>query len=101
MGNDRQKKAKKDLFGTHTGYLFTTFYHPYVCEMIRRLNQGGITELLQWPMQPASPGDVAPDASLEKGLDYFGTYYGVDPYKNVVAQPYPEETLDLTNEGST
>jgi len=83
-----------------TDYEFQVFYHPYVCEAIRRLNRYGIDGLLHWPTE-AQPNDPKQPIVLESDFSFDGTYQPRKTGTGVVMQPYPIETLDFSSEGST
>jgi len=74
----------------YTYYTFTTFYHPYVCDFIRRLNRGGIDELLLWS-PPDSANPTGP-TQLDTNLEFFQPTY--QPL--AVDGQYPQEFVDFT-----
>ncbi|HEX6839129.1 MAG TPA: neuraminidase-like domain-containing protein, partial [Polyangia bacterium] len=67
---------------------FHTFYHPYVCDFLKRLAQYGIDGLLRWDQPPAP---LAPQPLQLLGADDFAKNYR--PNQLVVATPYP--TLEV------
>ncbi len=84
-------------------YAFEVFYHPYACEAMQRLEQGGIDALMAWPLLPA-PNHTPPrpvDFGREGGDFSFKNRYDPDPKAEVVKTPYPQELFDLATEGST
>jgi peptidoglycan hydrolase-like protein with peptidoglycan-binding domain len=66
-------------------YLFETFYHPYVCDMISRLNRHGVPWLLRRDTQKSSH-------------TFFSALYS--PVKDVVKKPYPREDVDFVYGGA-
>lgn len=76
-----------------TEFLYRPFYHPYVCNFIRALKQGGIDQLLKWP-QPGDP--LWPPLQLLSS-DYFQASY--DP-QYIVSTPYPQDDVDFNADGA-
>ncbi|MBI4488142.1 MAG: hypothetical protein HY694_03575 [Deltaproteobacteria bacterium] len=68
------------------GYLFHTFYPPYVCEFLKQLNRYGIDGLLQRPIQLLHSPD-----------DFFDDAYDPQP---AVLQPNPIEDVDVSAGGA-
>jgi hypothetical protein len=76
-----------------TEFLYRPFYHPYVCNFVRALKQGGIDQLLKWP-QPGDP--LGPPLQLLSN-DYFAGSYEPQP---TVAAPYPQDNVDFNPDGA-
>jgi peptidoglycan hydrolase-like protein with peptidoglycan-binding domain len=66
-------------------YLFETFYHPYVCDMIGRLNRFGIDRLLDRSTQ-------------ENSATFFMSRYS--PVSKTVKYPYPLDDVDFRYGGA-
>lgn len=83
-------------------YQFVTFYHPWVCQAIRRMNDGGVRALLGWPMEPDLTTALPPSSMTSMGapgtLDLKANAFHDDylPNSNYVEQPYPEFLLDFS-----
>ncbi len=79
------------VFRTERRFLFETFYHPYVCELLRQLRRDGMDGLLQRPNQLLSGGffesDYKPTDLVIKG----------DPVKKDL---YPRNDVDFRFGGS-
>ncbi len=73
-------------------YRFQTFYHPYVCPLLRELHRNGIDGLLQRPAQITPEQFLVPPQAFN-----FNITYQPEP---VVAQPYPVEDVDFSNSGA-
>ncbi len=73
-------------------YRFQTFYHPYVCPLLRELNRNGIDGLLQRPAQITPEQFLVPPQAF-----HFNITYQPEP---VVAQPYPVEDVDFSSSGA-
>lgn len=74
-------------------YRFETFYHPYLCELIKVLNRYGIDGLLN--PDPASP--------LRRQLerqDYFKEYYDPDALVDTHDTHYPVDDYDFSPGGA-
>jgi len=71
-------------------YRFRTFYHPYVCEFIRRLGRDGIEGLLRW--SSGSETAVQLLAKTDVDDDYEPTKYVYDPF--------PIENVDFSFSGA-
>jgi len=85
------------LVSPHPRYRFETFYHPYLCEAVKRLNRQGVADLLGWPIEPAAadrPVDLKASFSFAAADQYAPDSDAVDPR-------YPIETLDFSAEGTT
>lgn len=67
-------------------YLFQTFYHPYVCSYIKRLNTKGIDDLYTEEVQQMGYNQIF------SSVKYDPTAY--------VLQPYPVEDLDFSFGGA-
>ncbi|MDC0742546.1 Tc toxin subunit A-related protein [Polyangium mundeleinium] len=77
--------------GTIQGfYRFHTFYHPYVCDFIRRLERGGIDGLLRWDTPISTSIQLAENDTLE--ADYNPTL--------IVGAPFPIENVDFSFGGA-
>jgi len=74
-------------------WTFETFYHPYVCEFIKRLNHDGVEGLLRWSRQ--NDPKTTPVQLLEQ-RDFFQPTY----VPQVVEQPYPREDVDFSPTGA-
>lgn len=73
-------------FPRRGGYLFTGFYHPYLCDFVAAFNRDGLDGLLGW-----SGGSSV--QTLHGDDDWFATTYR--PVSGVVATPLPTETVDF------
>jgi hypothetical protein len=71
-------------------YRFFTFYHPYVCDFIRRLEQYGVDGLLRWSGTPTAPGS----AQLLSSERFVPEYKPTTKPKTMVVQPYPKDDVD-------
>ncbi len=84
------KDSMLPMYQTEKHYLFETFYHPHVCELIKHLNRDGIDGLLQRRNQ----------------LELFDKKFFADDYKpvkvpdEVVEQPYPIDDVDFLHGGA-
>jgi hypothetical protein len=103
--SSRSSRDHNVFVPTDLQFGFEVFYHPRVCEAIRRLNQGGIDALLQWPMEPdpkvpTKPIDLAGD---DETKNFFQRDYNPNPdvVPDVAAGNLPLETLDFSTEGKT
>jgi hypothetical protein len=65
-------------------YRFQTFYHPYLCDLIRELNSHGIDGLLQRSLQ------------TDSHHEYFQEYGPT----SLINQPYPLEDIDFSSDGA-
>ncbi|MDI3290949.1 neuraminidase-like domain-containing protein [Polyangium sp. 15x6] len=71
-------------------YRFHTFYHPYVCEFVRRLERGGIDGLLR--------SDTSSSTPLQHTWnEYFDDAYGPTL---LVGKPFPIEDVDFSFGGA-
>ncbi|MDC0749965.1 Tc toxin subunit A-related protein [Polyangium mundeleinium] len=71
-------------------YRFHTFYHPYVCEFVRRLERGGIDGLLR--------SDTSSSTPLQQTWnEYFDDAYGPTL---LVGKPFPIEDVDFSFGGA-
>ena len=73
-------------------YRFQTFYHPYVCPLLRELNRNGIDGLLQRPAQITPEQFLVPPQVFN-----FNVSYQPEP---VVDKPYPVEDVDFSYSGA-
>jgi len=73
------------LFDLQKKLKFDTFHHPYLCDFLRRLDQGGVPALLQ-------------RATQSQAKDYFGDLF--DPNTDVVSTAYPIDEVELTYGGA-
>ena len=71
---------------------FQTFYHPYVCEFLKRLAIYGIDGLLRWDQPPSLPQPPVHPVQLLAD-DSFSTDYQPNPL--VVAKPYPKDEVSF------
>lgn len=79
-------------YGSQKRYRFRTFYHPYICPLLRELNRNGIDGLLQRPAQ------ITPERFLVPPQEFnFNASYQPEP---VVAHPYPVEDVDFSYSGA-
>jgi len=78
--------------GSQKRYRFQTFYHPYVCPLLRELNRNGIDGLLQRPAQITPHLFLVPQQVFD-----FNATYQPEP---VVAHPYPVEDVDFSYSGA-
>jgi hypothetical protein len=79
------------FFGRH--YSFQTFYHPYVCELIKTLNTSGIDGLYKTIFHDT---DGTKDGIQNKNsTDIFIKNGPYDP-TNAVSTPYPVEQVDFS-----
>jgi receptor-binding and translocation channel-forming TcA subunit of Tc toxin/ABC toxin-like protein/neuraminidase-like protein/putative peptidoglycan binding protein len=85
-------------FGTNNNinntWKLQTFYHPYADAFVQQLNQGGIPGLYDRALQ------VNPDAArgLTTAFDFVASYTP-NTDTNILATPYPTETIDYTQPG--
>ena len=73
-------------FQTRAVYSFQTFYHPFVCSYIKKLNATGIDALYQKKVQAKDPKDI-----------FTATEYNPT---SLVLHPYPKEEVDFSYMGS-
>lgn len=71
-------------------YRFRTFYHPYVCEFIRRLGRDGIDGVLRWSTGSETAVQLLAKTDLDD--DYEPTHYVYDPF--------PIENVDFSFGGA-
>lgn len=92
---------------TRIGFLFQTFYHPYVCPFVRELNRNGVDGLLQRRLQ-TDPNEFAlrrPDGQRLDPLN-FDNEYKPNPSalllnpNPIVLKPYPREDVDFNEDGA-
>jgi hypothetical protein len=67
-------------------YQFESFYHPYVCSYIRKLNITGIESLYRKEVQEKDPKEIF------TSIDYTPT--------SLVSHPYPKEEVDFAYKGA-
>ncbi len=83
-----------------TRYEFRVFYHPYACELLRRVKRYGIDGLLTWPLDP-DPANAKQPQPLD--VVFFDATY--KPYDGHVLKnddnDYPKEHLDFADEMTT
>lgn len=79
-------------YGSHKRYRFQTFYHPYICPLLRELNRNGIDGLLQRPAQITPEQFLVPPQAFNFNASY-------QP-EQVVAHPYPVEDVDFSYSGA-
>ena len=73
----------------HGLYRFHNFYHPYVCDFVRRIERDGIDGLLKWSKQGTTP--------LQNAYAEIDTIYA--PTHSVV-EPFPVENVDFSFGGA-
>ncbi len=78
-------------------YVFQTFYHPYVCELIQTLNTSGIEGLYKNMITDAN-GTLIDGTQNRAALDIF-IKNGVYNPTPVVQTPYPQEQVDFNYSG--
>jgi receptor-binding and translocation channel-forming TcA subunit of Tc toxin/ABC toxin-like protein/neuraminidase-like protein len=71
--------------GYQTALLFSTFYHPLTCALMKRLYRNGVEALLSRETQ-----------FLDGGLDFAATYQPT----SIVDPKYPTEVVDFERDGS-
>jgi Tc toxin complex TcA C-terminal TcB-binding domain/Neuraminidase-like domain len=85
-------------------YIFSSFYHPYVCLFIKQLNQFGIAALLNPSPDPAGAISTEPEESKLRRQrnkhEFFATDY--QPNRDIVAPDYldPVEDIDFSPNGA-
>jgi hypothetical protein len=89
---DVQQVSVLPHYGSRRLYRFETFYHPYICPLLRELNRNGIDGLLQRPAQITPEEFLVPPQTFN-----FNATYQPEP---VVAQPFPVEDVDFSYGGS-
>src|SRR5712691_6051949 len=91
-------------YSTENGFLFQTFYHPYVSAFVRELNQNGVDGLLQRNVQTSPDNFVprAPNAPPVPPLDFDNEYQPGAPAVSepIVFEPYPAEDVDFDEDGA-
>lgn len=80
------------FFGKH--YVFLTFYHPYVCELIKTLNTSGIEGLYK-NLVPDIDGKSKDGIQNKIASEIFIPNGAYNP-TNLVNRPYPVEQVDFT-----
>ena len=80
--------------GTTTGYRFTLFYHPYVCDFMTELRRLGVEGLLDPNPEGSEPRLVR---QAKSRLDFFTQNYDVT---DAVLQSYPIQTIDFETGGA-
>lgn len=73
-------------------YKFTSFYHPYVCAMIKQLNRYGIEGLLNPKPDTEAGIDLLRQQACQSTFDFL-THY--EPEKGIVDSDYPTEGFDF------
>ncbi len=85
-------------------FFFDTFYHPYVCEFIKRLNQDGISGLLNRKVQGILPqeakGAIIDYTDKSKKVLELLFVYHYKPVNENVATPYPIEDVDFKSDSA-
>jgi hypothetical protein len=89
-------------YRTEQGFLFQTFYHPYVCAFVRELNRHGVDGLLQRPVQTDPHGFAprAPNAQPLPPLDFKTEYEPHTVSNPIVFEPYPVEDVDFNEDSA-
>jgi hypothetical protein len=88
-GNLALAPTAADVPAVSHGWAFESFYHPYVCDFINRLETDGLSALLARDTQETQDSPT-PDA-------FFVPEY--NPVNNTVFSPYPQETVDFSLSG--
>lgn len=74
---------------------FLTFYHPYVCLLIKQLNRYGIDGMLNPEPDPGGEAEDLRRQFIEE-VYFVGEY---EPTDNVI-EPYPQDDIDFSSSGS-
>jgi hypothetical protein len=84
--------ATFEQLDTVTKYTFYTFYHPYVCTLVRELRRNGVEGMLAPREEKEANQDDDPLARQKIHDRYFKGEY--DPTE-VVLEPYPKDNIDF------